>query len=311
MIAGWTAGLLLLAAAQAAPLVTSETVRAGPVRARLAHDPASLVLLHVGGHAGSLEPCGCERRPVGGLARLATMVEAIDGAPELVVHLGDWLADPGRGDGTVRPEAALGDAWTARGLAALPFDAVNLAAADLAGLGSVDPAVRAALPLVSAEVDGPGVARWRVIERGGLRVGVTGVGAEGPTLAPLPEGYRVVPGRAREVVRALAEQADVVVVLSAAGPGARRFPEADVVLELGRGEGVALAAVEDRSLHAVAADAGARLGELRLTLVDGVVTAARDRQLELGPEVPADPRLGRIADEARAALELLRAATGG
>lgn len=299
--------ILLAALARAGGEVRGETVDRGPLRERLAAEPADLVVLYAGEQKGSMEPCGCAALPRGSLARLGSVVAAVDGSPEVLVNAGHWLDDPFDFQDRVRPPVALGNAWTARGLARLPWDAVNVGEIDLVALPTVDPGT---LPLVSASFEGPGILPYRVVERGGLRVGLTGISGEVPRMGRIPPGYRR-RGEAEErrVLAALAQVADVVVLLAWHAPERARALAAldvDVVVDADGHREHRPPRVERRdTVWVTSALQTWWVGELRMRVEAGRVTSAVDRQIDLDPEVPEDRELRRLQQEALDALRRL------
>lgn len=306
------AGLLGLAGlAHAAPALVSQLVVEGPVGKRVSAAPADLVVYYGGEQRGQLDTCGCSVKARGSLSRLVRYVEVSRGAspaPSVLVNPGQWLDDPGGFDGALRPDAVEMNRWMARGLAASGWDALNVAAPDLAGLSVLDSAAIRGLPLVSANVRGPGISRWRVVERGGLRVGVTGLTAVEPTLAQAP-GYTIGPTTdALAVVRELAPQVDVVVLLAWHAPEAARqiavaVPQLDVVVDANRHRELVEPFLVGSAVWATSTFEAQRIGELRLDLEGGAVAGAIDRHVDLDPTVAEDPALAKLATEAQAAID--------
>jgi 2',3'-cyclic-nucleotide 2'-phosphodiesterase (5'-nucleotidase family) len=171
----------------------------------------------------------------------------------------------------------------------------------------VDASVRR-LPLVSANVSGPGIARWRIVERGGLRVGITGIAAAEPTLAQTA-GYTVAaPETALATVRELAAQADVVVLLAWHAPEAAKaiataVPEVDVVVDGNRHRDHSEPFLVGNAVWAWSFLEAQRLGELRLDLEGGRVVGALDRKIDLDPSVAEDKAIAELAKQAAAAVD--------
>lgn len=301
--------------------LTGELAIEGPLRQRVSTSAANLVIFYGGEHKGSLETCGCPKRPRGSFSRMDAYVDASRAAnpdvPSVLVNAGYWLQDAMGFDGKLRDDVILGNTWMVKGVRAVGFDALNVGSPDIAGLTTLPPDGGPPLPLVSANVEGPGINRWVIIERGGVRVGITGITSAEPTLTAVP-GYTVrAPASAGAVLDALADQADVIVLLAyqateAAVKLAATHPSVDVVV--------------DAALHREWQDpfytpANAvwvashlqtmRLGELRLGLDRGRVTGGLSRQIDLDPDLPDDPELLAMQKQARAELDVAQQAMFG
>ena len=165
---------------------------------------------------------------------------------------------------------------------------------------------------MSANLQGPGIAPFLVLERGGLRIGVTGVSADEPTLTETPGYIRLSPEAAEAVVRQLAGEADVVVILSwHAAEVARAFaatlPGVDVVIDANRHREEQAPFRVGGAVWALADEGGLRIGELRLGLDGGRVTGALDRHIDLDETIPDDRVLARMQADARAEIDALQA----
>ena len=101
----------------------AEHVAGGSQAERLATaDGADLVLLFGGETRGDLRPCGCEDRPAGGLARVASHVQAVRAAgdPVLVLRSGAVFSDVQTLDGQFPSETTETNVWMSEALAELP-----------------------------------------------------------------------------------------------------------------------------------------------------------------------------------------------
>ena len=317
--------------------LTSEVVAEGPLSARLATaDGADLVLIYGGEEQGSLEPCGCPSRPRGGLARQAAYARAARAAapdvPLAVVDGGAWLDDAMSLDGSPRADAPVINRWMLTGFAALGPAALNVGIPDVVGLSSLDDDLPATLPLVSANVRGPGVAPFVAIQvqtaDGPLRLGITGITRPGPTLAPTPGfgvGDPVREGAA--VLATLGPQVDLVVLLAYAAPDEARTLALDP--EVGRWVDV----VVDTNLHYADYEPfrvgeaiwvrthleTMRLGELRLGLDRAPeeeggqvrIAWARERRIDLDEALPDATDLAEITARAREEIDAAQAAVFG
>jgi len=301
-MANMTSLLLIVSAFATEPQVSSEVVSAGRLSTRLADDDADLVLFYGAEHEGSMDPCGCEVRPKGGLARIDGYVRAARRAaqdtPSLLLHAGAFLSTD-LGDGAdLAPEAVTANEFMVQGLQLMGWDVLNLGYRDTLWADGRE----LGLPLVSANVGGPPPV-W-LTEVQGRSVAVTGVSTHGLKLLQ-PDGVEFT-----DPVNAVRDllghtQADLFVVLAyGEGVPAERLAAldgVDVVIEAGgfreRWEPFVVGdAVWVRARHE-----GARLGELRLWLDGGSITRAVDRQVDLDVWVPSTRSVERVAKAARKA----------
>jgi 2',3'-cyclic-nucleotide 2'-phosphodiesterase (5'-nucleotidase family) len=305
-------------AVPADPMLRVELVEKGTVAERLSGTPADLVLLYAGEHKGSMQTCGCPKRPRGSLSRLDAMADAIraQGAPTLLVNGGHWLEETLDGNGAQRSDTALGHRLLAQALPGMGWDALNVAPVDASALGDLDPAARAALPLVSANVRAEGVRPWVQVERGGLRVGITGIAAPGGTLREVAVDDPVT--AAGPVIEELARGSDVVVLLvhgadEAARTLAKAHPALDVVIHTGLHRDLLAPARAGEAVWAFSHYQTMRLGELRLDLGPAKVRkgapagmrveGALDRKIDLDATLAGDPALEAAQAAARAAVD--------
>ncbi len=289
----------------------AELVVSGSLAERMSAWPADLVVLYAGEHRGSLQTCGCPKRPRGSLARLASVTDAVrQRDASVLVHAGYFLEDAVGLDDVERSDVTLGNRYMAQGLARGGWDALNVGFVDLPGLAHLDPTLRAGLPLVSANVSGPGVRPYVVVERGGRKVGITGITQPGVTLSE-PAGYTIAEpvAAATPVLAELATKVDVVVLLSYqaevwAQRLARAHPEVDVVVDANLHRDAFPPATVGHAAWVRASFETMRAGELRLDL-DGsnAVVGARDRKIDLDPEVPDRPDLAALQAEARRVVD--------
>ena len=284
--------------------LSSELVLGGSVVQRLAPpDEAELVLFFGAEEQGSLEPCGCEGDPRGGLGRVASYLaaarEELGQTPSLYVDGGAWL-DDGRGlGGQALPEAAVRNRWMIRGLQSLEVDALNVAVSDAWALEAMGTAP--SVPLVSANVSGPGVQVARSFELG-VRVAVTGLTVPGPAFLQ-PEGYALAPPREiRDTFIDLREAHELVVLLSyGAADEARRLARqglVDVVIDTERHRGSFPPARVGDAVWVRSHEGTARLGELRLRR-EASRWSAHERKVELDEQVPVSEPIRSYTRRAR------------
>ncbi len=287
--------------------------RGEPAAAVHAVAPArSLDLFFTTSVGGSLEPCGCTSRPLGGLARLATVV-ARAGSRSMLVDAGDLLLPPDGLDGPARAQHERKARVLARAYRMLGAAALNVGPRDVAlGLGLLKQLQReGAVPLVSSNVrpvgdGGPSIAQSFVREHDGIRVGFTGVAT--------PEAFAGVAGLAAlellpalraEVSTLRARGVELVVVLAhvdveTAEALARELTGVDVLVRA-PGTPIERAPAPPRRVGDVvvleAGSQGQHVGHLRVTLGGGA---------RVGP-LPLDDG-GRAEAEARALTEKKRRA---
>ena len=306
------------APAAAAPSgLTRELWTDQPFAQRLPRTAADLVVHYGGENHGSLEPCGCPKRPRGALAAFVGYAEAAVRAapsPSVRVHAGYWLEDAVDYAGVPRPHVEVQDLWAMRGLAAANFDALNVTDHDVAGLVRVpaDPT----LPLVSAHITGPGVRRFVVVERGGLRVGITGVSGEAPSMADTSAFPRAPIDAAIPVLAELVTRTDVVILLAWKANDAVRelvdaVPGVDVVIDAGLYADAQRPVLRHDTAWTFSTWQLVRAGELRLHLDGGRVLGGVDRQVDLDDAVPVDATVARIAAEARREIDRAQRALYG
>lgn len=279
--------MLWFAAALATPEVLSSTVDEGNLGQRLDHTPADLVILYGGEQDGTLGTCGCPGDPKGSLGRVHGYAEAVreQGSPILMVNAGNWLTDPVGPDNGLHPAAfvrnrhmvdAVEDGW----------DVLNVSFRDLPYLGR-----EGAFPAqaVSANLHG-GPPSHRIVERGGVKVALTGVTAWKKDYLQ-PEGFqRLDPIEAlAALLPTLREEADLVVVTSF-GLGRRNKELAaldiDVLIDADTHRGRADALVHDGTVWVRSRYETRYLGELRLELADGAIVSAHDRAVALDKKIP-------------------------
>lgn len=291
----------------------AETAAGGPLRARLpAPDHANVVLLYGAEQMGSLDACGCPKEGLrGSLARVESYRAALAArdrdTPIVLLNAGNWLDDTIGYDDRLRADTIVANTWMLKGLAAGGWDVANVGFRDLPHLVYVtkafpDIAVSANVRPDDAKAAAP--ARWKLIERGGVKVAVTGISTEGMSFLQ-PEGwtYHDPIAALREVVPEMDAQADLVVVLAyAPGPLAQRIvdgvPGIDVMIESGEFKERWDPFVENGAVWVRAFYRTEKLGELRLHVAEDRVACALDRKIELDGQIPDDRALERMNDAA-------------
>lgn len=283
---------------------------AGASGARRAH---TLTILHfndIHGHLEAWKPDSKSDETVGGIARIATLVDRIRrenrraGRATILLEAGDVL------QGTPMSAIFQGEPDIAA-FNMLGVDAMALGNHEFDfGVANLQKLVAAArFPVLGANVF---TAERRPIARAatvltpapGLRVGVIGLTtAETPqtTFPTNVEGltFDDPVATARHAVPVLEEQCDLVVALTHIGVAedrrlAREVPGVDVIV--GGHNHLAIPTPErvGETVIAQAQDNGRYLGRLDLTIVDGRVTAAEGKLIPIDASIPEKPAVARL-----------------
>ncbi len=273
-----------------------------PAARTLSGDGAALVLLYGGEEKGSLSPCGCPDRPRGGLPRAASIIGAVraanPGVPTLLLNGGAWLEDDMGLDGEPRLDVAVINRWMVSGVQQMGYDAINLAYPDLFALH--DQGSPTDLPLVSANIEGPGATPSRTFTLGALRVAVTAISNPSSDFIPTPGYTRHDPVRAAgPLLTALDANHDLVILLAwgdqAAAKALALQGHVDVVIDTDQHNDHVAPFRVGKAVWVHSHRETRRLGELRLGLDAAGVAWAHERKIDLDPTVPDEPGLGRLA----------------
>lgn len=257
---------------------------------------------------GDLGPCGCPTRPRGGLARMASFMDATraeEGAPPtIVVNSGQWLEDAVGIDGNPRADMPTLNRWMVQAQVALQPDALNVSNHEIAGLSAIG-GEAGGLPLVSANVQGPGIVPLVQLQRGQLRIAITGITAKAVTLQPTP-GYTMTdPYKAARAVLQDVD-ADLKIILSyQARKTAKRLAEdglVDLVVDAHRHRTLDVPSKVGSALWVRAHFQAMRMGELRLGLSEGSLRWALDRKIDLDDGLPDQKEQAQIYKRARREL---------
>ena len=212
--------------------------------------PAAVIVV-TGELDGYIEPCGCtgKENQKGGLSRRRNFLHAIEeaGWPLVAVDLGGQVRRFGR-----QSEAkfqSIADGLRTMGYAAVGFGAADLRLPAEELVAAVAAVGDARTPFVSANVGLFGVdagitPRFRVVEAGGLRIGITSVLGDKEAAQIRNDNVEVVPAAQAlaDVAAALAkERCSHQVLLSFAAPEetralAAKFPQFDLVATAGGGD---------------------------------------------------------------------------
>ena len=283
-----------------------ELATEGPIQNRIAApDQADLVIYYAGEQQGSLAPCGCPSRPRGGLPRMASYLE--QSSPGIIVNGGHWLDDGLSLDGQPRADVPLKNQWMVQGLQQMNMAAINVGIHDITGISSLAQGPPE-LPLVSANIVGPGIQTHVVVEHQNQRVGITGISNPGHNVIKTPGYTRAEPfAAASDVISTI--DADVIIVLSYMAPeAAKRLAKnhlVDVVIDTGQHRSFDPPFRVNEAVWVRSHFQTMRLGELRLGLEDQKVQWALDRKIDLDDTMPNQPDQSILAQEASRELKEL------
>jgi len=308
-----TAEITEAPAAEPASAMRAELVVEGKLDERISTEPAELVLFYGGEHKGSMETCGCPKRPRGSLPRLMSYLEASRGAnpdvPDVLLHGGYWLEDAMGLDGGLRKDVPVMNQWMLQGMEALDVDVANLSFQDLPGIDPLDELPDWAVSAnVTASHGAPAPQPWRVLDRGGVKVGVTAITQQGMTFVMTPDYAVTDPlegGRA--ALEAMKSEADVLVLMAFQAPEAAKalaeeFPELDIVIDVNMHREFYEPFTINNAVWVRSHYQTQRLGELRLRLDGGDIVGVLDRKIDLDPQVPDQSELMALVKAARKEL---------
>jgi 2',3'-cyclic-nucleotide 2'-phosphodiesterase (5'-nucleotidase family) len=277
--------------------------------------PPDLVVLSSTDLRGETEPCGCASGPLGGLARRAGVIDSARVRNSRVV-----VVDAGEIAGSTPATAATRGLFLLEAAKSMGYDALTLGDGD-AALGAELIRVIAAdatLPLVSANLrdetrDRLLLAPFRVVDRDGVRVGITAVTAparDGGQLAALGIAAGDPAEALRDVVPALRERSDVVVVLArmtlaqAYALTESQAGAIDAIVLGGSNVGRGVTGPEvGGALYVVAGDLGKAMGRARFRLgADRRPEFSAADEIVLGTDLPESEWMASLAAEFRANL---------
>lgn len=284
--------------------VRGELVEEGPLPARLSDVAADLVILYGGEQKGSMDTCGCPKRPRGSLPRMSAYVQALSRKePVILVNPGYWLEDPTDFQKNVRPDITTMDTWMLQGLNMLPWTALNAGAIDLAAMAVIkdDPNLKK-LPIISANAEDQ--VPYVIVQKNNVNVGIVGISGQTPTMGDYPWKLHS-PSDAHTAIEELSRKTDLIVLLSweateDAKKLAESMPEIDVVIDANHYQDFMPPVIVGSAVWAYSHVQTMRLGELRLDLDGGKVVGALDRKIDMDPTMPEDPDLAGVLKRAKA-----------
>lgn len=188
--------------------------------------PGRVTILYTGGVQGALEPCGCSPGQLGGIARIATLLQEIRKETDaiILVDAGDRLFQEAQISEAMGAQRILKARFMQKAYGALGAGVLNIGGNDLAGgseLAIQEAKEIGAAPL-SANLFAPKGLRKTlaqaatIVDAGGVRVTFVGVMDPASVSASENELFRVEDpvARVRATVEAFRGQTDVMVLLS-------------------------------------------------------------------------------------------------
>lgn len=279
--------------------IVDEVVGRGPLRDRVTHDDAELVLYVAGEQDGVIGPCGCEEVPKGAMAQLVSYRDAAEKTSSVT----GLLVNPGAyfetGVGLV---SMLSNTVMLDGLRYASWDALNVTAADLSFLRAHPDH---GLQLVSANLnDSDGLEVSRIIEKnvGGNAILITGVSR--PEIGNDTFNDPVI--ALKDVLGPISDKTFVVVLAHGLGkdiPEIMKVSGIDVIIDadehVGHWPGVSV----DGVLWVRSRASAVTINELRLKLTHGDLAHARLRTISMDQEIPGDKTLLGLTQSLQEALE--------
>ncbi|MGV3616808.1 MAG: multiheme c-type cytochrome [Fimbriimonas sp.] len=265
-----------------------------------APSPSKLTLFVSGDSRGYLEPCGCRRDQAGGLPGRARAIHEVAEDGRVVFDVGNMTS------GT-RDYEMLKMKYLMEGMELIGYDAVNLgeneAELDLEKLRSV--LKSSPLPFVSANVVAkedkkPLTERYRIVQRGGTKIGVIGVTSCDPMDAGPGVEVRPVIETLAEVIPEVKAKSDYLVVLAFSDEEtlkeiANKFHEVNCVLggDVPQPSG-AVATVNRASVFNVT-DNGKVIGRLDLVSDGGGYRVATSKAIKIAADKQTPPKeIGKL-----------------
>lgn len=304
--------------------LTHEVITSGSVADRQSAQNADLAIFYAGEHQGNMETCGCPKRPRGSLPRLVSQIkghtERHPNTASLLVHGGWWLSDAMGTDGEIRADVPVMNKHLIDGLESASFDAVNVAYLDLPGLnGKTPPKWAVSANVKPTTADQPAIAPSLRIKKNNLVIGVTGITKVDQSFSPNPAFRIEDPVKsAVNVLNELKKSADILVLLTYDTPDeikriVAEVPELDVIIDTRQNRIETPPIQIGDSIWVKSHYQTMRLGELRLQVGDKKQTARLvvDRKIDLDSEIPDDPSLNELMNNARAEINAIQSTLFG
>lgn len=265
--------------------------------------PSKLTLFLSGDSRGYLEPCGCRRDQAGGLPGRARVIGQTPQDQRLVFDVGNMTA------GT-REYEMLKLSYLLEGMKVIGYDAVNLgekeAELDLDKLREV--LKSSPLPFVSANLvtkkgREPLTERFRIVEKGGARIGVIGVTSCDPDDVGPGLEVRPVIETLAEVIPQVKPNCDYLVVLAFCDDDtlkeiAGKFHEVNCILGGDVPQPSGAAQTVNRAVIFSVTDKGKVIGRLDLTGGSNGYTLASAKAIKIAADKVEPPKeIGALLTE--------------
>ena len=292
----------------------SELIVEGTVAERQSNIEGSLTVFISGEHQGSLETCGCPRRPRGSVPRSISYInENITAHPnnnQLILNGGYWLSDAISAESALRRDAVVQNNWMIRGLEEMGIHAANVSWADLPGLSDREiPSWAISANIVTTSPNQSPIPASTVIELGGLKIGITGITEPTAGFIETPNFEITNPVEsAVAVLNSLAGEVDLLVLLSyraheAAAMIGQMVPELDLIVDTGVHREYAPPFIHNNSIWAHSHFQTQRLGELIFDVNGDSLNLLMARMIDMDPEVSDDPDARDLMMNARREIE--------
>jgi 2',3'-cyclic-nucleotide 2'-phosphodiesterase (5'-nucleotidase family) len=300
--------------------LSTELITNGSAKDRQSAQPANLAIFYTGEHQGSMETCGCPKRPRGSLPRMAQYLNVHAAThPEtatLLVNGGWWLSDAMGADGALRADATLmNSSLTTAFTDELLIHGANVSYLDLPGLQGQDvPEWAISANIETIDPDQSPIANSRIVQIGDLRVGITGITKTDQSFVPSPAFEIRSPVKAAvEVLNGMREQSDVLVLLvydapEAAKAIATQVPDLDVIIDTRQNRQHSAPIRIGETLWVKSHYQTMRLGELRLNIDPSTheVALVVDRKIDMDPAIRDEPSLKNHMKAARIKIDALQ-----
>lgn len=300
--------------------LASELRTEGSALARQSAQSADLAIFYSGEHQGSMETCGCPKRPRGSLPRMKTYLNqhayAHPRTASLLVNGGGWLSDAMGADGGLRADAGLMNAHLIEAFSeGFQLHAANVSYLDLPGLqGQTIPdwAVSANVQTLDPAQDP--IAASRIVQLGDLRIGITGITKVDQSFVPSPAFEITDPVIAAiQTLTDLRANSDVLVLLAYDAPAAAKsiaaqIPDLDVIVDTRQNRQHGAPIRIGDTLWVKSHYQTMRLGELRLNvdLKTGKTELIVDRKIDMDPAIADAPDLKKRMKAARIEIDALQ-----
>jgi 2',3'-cyclic-nucleotide 2'-phosphodiesterase (5'-nucleotidase family) len=300
--------------------LASELRTQGSVVERQSAQDADLAIFYSGEHQGSMETCGCPKRPRGSLPRMKTYLNqhavSHPQTATLLVNGGWWLSDAMGADGALRADAALMNTSLIAALdEAFDLHAANVSYLDLPGLqGQTVPEWAVSANVQTIDPTQSPIAVSRIVRTGDLRVGITGITKVDQSFVPSPAFEISDPVEpAIQALQAMRSQSDVLVLLvydapEAAKSIAARVPDLDVIVDTRQNRQHGAPIQIGETLWVKSHYQTMRLGELRLKVSPKTGKAALvvDRKIDMDPAIEDEEQLKKRMKTARIEIDALQ-----